>query len=158
MVIAPTLGERLSWTFGFGFLIVWTIIAQAIPIILVRVLFTVVGVVGILHTLRSLIGTKVVIDRFAQTITTNKRSFLLVSRQRVIPFSDVRTVVIDYEQKTYPGGFHGGGTTRDAWKVYLDTAKKTEIDHKANKANMLHLASEISKFIGTELVDNSAKP
>lgn len=55
------------------------------------------------------------------------------------------------------GGPYDGGTTKfDTWEIYL--VGVGEIDHARNRAKMLHLASEISKFIGRELVDNSAKP
>ncbi len=157
MVIETTLGDRLGWMFGFGIIIVWTIIVQIIPDIIARLLFSVFGIVMMVITVRPIIGRKIVIDKFAQTIITKERTFLLISRQRVIPFLDVRSVVIDYERKIYQGGMMGGGGSADAWRVYIDTDKKTKIDHKRNKTNMLHLASEISKFIGTELVDNSAK-
>jgi hypothetical protein len=159
MIIARTLGERLSWIFGFGIIIVWIIIVQGVPDILARVLLSVFGLVMIVIILRPIIGRKIVIDKFAQTTKIEERTLLLKSRQRVIHFSDVRSVVIHYEQKKYLGGgvMGGGGWASDAWKVYLDNAKKDEIDHKTNKANMLHLTSEISKFIGTEIVDNSDK-
>ncbi len=161
IAIGPTISERFWGTFRFVFFIVWCIIVQIIPIIPIRILFSVAGVVGILATLRTLIGTRIVIDKLTQTVTISKRSFFLASRQRVILFSDIRSVVIDYEQQTSGGGAgspHGVSTSYDAWKVSLDIGEKVEIDDTTNKANMLHLASEISRFIGRELVDNSAKP
>ena len=95
-------------------------------------------------------GNKVIIDKLTQNITVDS-GFLFFRRQRVIPFSDVRNIVIDYEQKVSEKRAH------DAWKVSINNVgKKLKIDHTRNKASMFHLASEISSFIGTELVDNSA--
>jgi len=158
MVIRPIFSERFGLIFGLAFVIVWSIIAQFIPIILIRVLFSVFGILMGLLILRGFLGSKIFIDKPTQTVTINKRSFFLASRQRVIPFSDVENVVIDYEQKTSMSGPHGGTTSYDAWKVSLDIGEKVEIKNTTKKANMLYLASEISRFIGRELVDNSAKP
>ncbi len=67
---------------------------------------------------------------------------------------------IDYEKITSGGGgpYGGGTTSRDAWKVSLDIGEKVKIKHTTKKENMLNLATEISKFIGSELLDNSTKP
>lgn len=100
MVIGPALGDRLGMTFVFVFLIGLTIGVQFIPIIWMRVLFSVVGLVLIYVALRSPIVTRIAIDKLAQTVTISDRSFFLVSRQRVHPFSAVRSVRINYEQKT----------------------------------------------------------
>lgn len=158
MVIGPTLGERFWGIIALVFAIVLSIVAQLIPIIWGRVLLTVFGLVLALHILGRLMDTMIVIDKSTQTVTIRERSFFLASRQHIIPFSDVRGVVIDYEQKESDGG-SGGPTSHDAWKVSLDIGgKRSEIDHTTKKADMFYLASEISRFIGTELVDNSAKP
>lgn len=158
LVIGPTLGDQLGVTFGFVFLIGWTIGVQFIPLIWMRVLFSAVGLVLIYIVLRSPIVTRIAIDKLTQTVTISDRSFFLVSRQLVIPFSAVSSVSITYKQKTGGGGGdpYGGGTTKyDTWEIFVGSHK---IDQSTNKAKMLHLTSEISKFIGRELVDNSAKP
>ncbi len=99
---------------------------------------------------------KIEIDKM--TMTINMRTMSTLFRKRVIPFSDVRTVVIDYEAEAKTSGYAAGARV-DAWKVSIDIAgKKFKIDRTRNKENMFHLASEISSFIGTELVDNSAIP
>jgi len=158
ILIGHTTGERIGAIFGLAFVIIVIIIiaAQFLHVILASVVGILIG----LLILRAVLSGKIVINKSTKTITINKRSFFLTSRQRVIPFSEVRNVVIDYLKITSSsGGPYGGGTTsRDAWKVSLDIGGKVEIKHTTKKANMLHLASELSKFIGVELVDNSAKP
>ena len=158
MVIGGPIGGGGRLAFALVFFTFWTIVAQIIPIIWVRALFSVVGVVVILAILRALMGAKIVIDKLTQTVTISRPSFFLVSRQRVIPFSDVRSVVIDYKTLTSGGG-DTVATWQDAWKVSLDiSGKRFKIDHRTKKADMFYLASGISEFIGRELVDNSAKP
>jgi len=157
MVIGPTPGDRFWMTFIFVFLIGWTIGVQFIPIIWMRVLLSVGGLVIIYIVLRSPIVTRIAIDKLAQTVTISNRSFFLVSRQRVIPFSAVRSVRINYEQRAVRsgGGFsaYGGGTKKfDTWEVFIGPHK---IDLSKNREKMLHLASEISKFIGRELVGSN---
>ena len=101
---------------------------------------------------------KTVLDKPSQTVIRRKPSIFFFRRQRVIPFSNVSNVAIDYDPEV--AGTSGVEIWRDdAWKVSLVTGrKKFEIAHTMNKADMLHLANEISKFIEKELVDNSAKP
>ena len=150
-----------SLVFGLVFVIAWTLFVQFIPIILIRVLFSLGGVFGILSFVRILRATRIVLDKPSQTVIVRKPSLFLVRRQRVIPFSYVGSIGIDYAPEVSGGGgpYGGGTTSEDVWKVSLDIGgSKTEVAHTTNKGDMLHLASEISKFIGRELVDNSAKP
>lgn len=151
IVIAPSLSDWLATLF---LLVLATFFSAILP----QPWGIVVGTVGALFALGMVAGNRVVIDRSTQAITMGKRPFLLIHRQRVIPFSNVGSVVIEYEPITSGGGQYST-TARDAWKVSIDiVGKKLKIDHTTNKANMFHLASDISSFIGTELVDNSAKP
>ena len=118
--------------------------------------FIAISVVLGLYILGELSGHKIIIDKLTKSITLKKQHFLLIYRERVVPFSIVRNVVIDYEPHTTASG-PSGTTHHNAWKVSLDIGKKLKIDRTTNEANMFRLASEISKFIGRELVDNSAK-
>lgn len=141
-----------SLIFGLVLFIVWTIIAQFIPITLVRVLFSVVGVVGILFILRMFMAIRIVLDKPTQTVTIRKPSLFLVSRQRVIPFSYVRSVVIDYAPEVIVSNLYRITMSQNSWKVSLNIGgNKFEIAHTTNKADMLYLASEISRFMGKEL-------
>ncbi len=159
MVIGGPIGVWYGLIFGLVFGIALTFGAQFIPIILMRVLFSAVGVMVILLTLRALIGMRIVIDKPTQTVMIMDRSLFLTSRQRTIPFSEVQNVVLDYEAESSGGGEIRTTTWHDAWKVSLDIGdKKLKIDYTTNEAKMFHLASDISSFIGTELEDNSAKP
>ncbi len=63
-----------SLIFGLVFVSVWTLLAQLFDIILFRVLFSLVGVYGILTILRMLMGTRVVLDKPTQTVTVRKPS------------------------------------------------------------------------------------
>lgn len=156
MVIKVDLGG-CSLIFGLIFVIVWTLIVQIIPVILIRVLFSLAGVYGILAILRRLMAIRVVLDKPTQTVTIRKPSLFLVSRRRIIPFSYVRSVVIDYKPQVSGSG--ESSTLERAWKVSLNIgSEKFEIAHTTEKADMYYLASEISTFIGRELVDNSAGP
>ena len=141
------------------FYIVWILLVQFIPVIWVRVLLSLFTVYGILHILLELlVGNRIVLDKPTQTVTIREPSPLLVRKQRVVPFSNVSSVVIDYERWLAGGGAAVVIWHVDVWKVSLDIGEKFEIAHTVNEANMLHLANEISRFIGRELVDNSAKP
>ena len=162
MVIGHTLGEQLGLMFTFVILIGFIIAAQFIPIILIKVLFSIVAILFGLFVLGELIGRKIVIDKLAESIITERRYLSFIRRRRIITFSNVYNVVIDYEKIRYSAG---GGTTgsigksSDAWKVSLNThAGKLEIDHKKNREDMLYLAEGISRFMGKELIDYSAKP
>ncbi len=160
MVIGPTIGERLGSAFGLVVFIVLIIFVQFSPIILVRALFSVVGLVGVLVVLRTLVGARIIIDKPTRTVTISKRSFFLTGRQRIIPFSDVRSVTVDYEPQTSMITGEYGSTTisHDAWSVSLDIGEKFKIDHNAKESDMMNLARGISRFTGKGLVDNSAKP
>jgi len=65
--------------------------------------------------------------------------------------------VIDYKPVVSGGG--ESSTLEHAWKVSLNIgSEKFEIANWTDKEDMFYLASEISTFIGRELVDNSAGP
>ena len=98
-------------------------------------------------------ATRIVLDRTTQTITIKQPSLFLVGRKNVIPFSDVSSIVIAYEPED------SGEVSVDAWDVWLSTGiNKFMVAHTRNKEDMLHIADEISRFIGIELIDNSMKP
>ncbi len=154
MVIGHTTGERIGAIFGLAFVVIVIIIiaAQFFPVILASVVGILIG----LFILRAVLSGNIVIDKSTTTITISKYSLFLTNRSRVIPFSEVRNVRIDYRPLTYVSEY--GRSSRDAWDVSLNIGEKVEIKTTTKKAKMLQLASDISKFISTELVDNSAKP
>ena len=111
-----------------------------------------------LYSLGKIFGTKFIVDKLTQTVGIHERHFLLIHRQRVIPFRDVTRVDIDYKKKC---DIWGGQTLvrRSAWQVSLNVSdEKVKIDHTTNKADMYNLASRVSNFLGKELVDNSEIP
>jgi len=78
------------------------------------------------------VAEKIAIDKLAESITVESRYLLLIHRQRVIPFSAVRSVVIDYK---YVSSSQGGG--RDFWTVSLNTHnKKVQIGSGSNEDDM----------------------
>ena len=66
---------------------------------------------------------KIVIDKLTESITVERRYLLWIRTQRFIPFSTIRSVVIDYK---YISNSQGEG--RDRWSVSLnDYDKKVQI-------------------------------
>ena len=155
IAFGSTLGENLLLgILGFGLFSSFIIIGAIIPNIPITIILSVVGIAGIYFMLHAIIGPRIVLDKPTKTVTISYRSFLFARRQHDIPFSDVRSVVIDYEENT------GQDVTQsnDTWEVSLDIGKKLRIDSTGNKADMLYLANNIGRFIGIELEDKSAKP
>ena len=149
MVIAPT-GQRLLWICVFMVAISLAFFYPPVAIV--------ISVFLGLYSLGKIFGTKFVVDKLAQTVGIHERCFLLIHRQRVIPFQDITSVDIDYKKKW---GLWGSQALvrRSAWQVSLNVGgEKLKIDHTTNKANMCNLASEVSIFMGKELVDNSEIP
>ena len=101
-----------------------------------------------------LMTKKIAIDKLTESITVESRYLLLVHRQRVIPFSAVRSVVVDYK---YVSSSQGGG--RDFWTVSLNAhSKKVQIGSGSNEGDMYGLANAISRIIKKEIEVNSNKP
>lgn len=118
----------------------------------------VISVVLGLYSLGKIIGTKFVVDKLTQSVGIHERRFLFIHRQRVIPFRDITSVDIDYRKKWGVWGAQAL-VRRSAWQVSLNVAgEKLKIDHTTNKADMHNLVSEVSNFMGKELVDNSEMP
>jgi len=156
MVITPRFGNwlvKVSWSILFLFLLElasFTFLSSP-PLGIVLLVLWILFILGLL------IGNRVILKKATQTITFEKRHFLMISTRRVIPFSEVRSVVIDYEAEASSRRRLSGQV--DAWKVSINIiGEKLKIDRTTNKENMVHLASEISSFIGTEQVDKSMKP
>lgn len=148
LVIAISLAFLLLFSFSLP------IPALKTPLLLLLFLspvFAILAVLG-LYILGKIIGNRIIIDKLTESIVFEKRPFLLINRRRLIPLSSVRSVVIDYEPDALEIRM------LNEWKVYLDVGEKLKLGVATNKANMLHLSSEISKFIERPLVDNSAKP
>lgn len=79
MVIGGPIGGGGRLTFALVFFTFWTIAAQIAPILL-RALFSAVGVVVILAILRALMGAKIVIDKLHPDCY-NKQAFFLLGQQ-----------------------------------------------------------------------------
>ncbi len=107
LVMAPTLGERLFELVALAALIVLSIRYPSPWLVALGVL------VGF-HSLGKLVGNRVVIDKPAETIRVEERPFLLIHRQRVVRFSDVSKVAVDYREETWGGRDE---LRMDAWKV-----------------------------------------
>ena len=155
LAIGPTITERLGWIYGFVFSIVWLISVQYISdTLLIRILFSVVGLVLLYYSLRGIIGKRVVIDKLTQTVKIKERSVFLVGRHRIIPFSGITNIEIAYDRVG-----SGAAGSRDTWRVFLNVGGyMVGIDHTLNRTDMQNIATEISRYIGKELVDNSEKP
>jgi len=149
LVIAPT-GQRLLWICVF-------MVAVSIAVFLPPVAIVISVFLG-LYSLGEIIGTKFVVDKLTQSVGIHERRFLFIHRQRVIPFRDITSVDIDYRKKWGAWGAQAL-VRRSAWQVSLNVAgEKLKIDHTTNKADMHNLVSEVSNFMGKELVDNSEIP
>lgn len=161
LIIAPTIGERLLAMLVLAvFIFIFYGIYSSFNL---TPWFIAAAVIMGLYALGKVVGDKIVIDRTAESITVEKRHFLLIRRRRVVSLSAVRSVVIDYKsQRESPRSLGGSWqylTVTDAWEVSLDTGgKKFKIDDTGKKVDMLDLANRISRFIGKELIDNSKTP
>ena len=131
LVIVPSLKERLVWVPYFPFLILFGFFPYLGPIVSVTV--------G-LYILGKIVGTKVIIDKLAKTMTVEERRFLLLHRQRVILFSAVTGVGVGYDS------YH-------EWGIAIYTSDKKVLVDLTAKEGDRHLASEISGFLGKELAD-----
>ena len=80
LILAPSFSDRFKWIF-------WLVVALALGVFLPpRVIGITISVVLGFYCLRKLIGKTVVIDKTTRSITAEERSFLLIPKQRVIPF------------------------------------------------------------------------
>ena len=151
MVIAPALGERVLGILAY--VVLASVIALSlffIPplpgIILVVVL--------LLYGAGELTG-RIVINRMTENITKEKWYFLLVRRRHIVPFWQVTAVVVDYKRASGVARAHG------VWMGYLDVsgqkARRLEIERARSEEEVRHMAGEISRYIGKELVMNSSQ-
>ncbi len=160
LVIVNTFGER---AFGVGFLVFAIILIY--PLIRIGLLTGFFGFLLLVVTLtfiyfgvRILIGRRIILDKSTDSVILESPSLLLIRKKRIIPFTDVKGVEIKYKKWTQGGWFGQGGFDNDGWQVSLDTGgKMVKMDHRNNRENMSHLANKISKFMGKELADHSAK-
>ena len=133
MIFGPTMGERISWVPFFPFIILVGFYSYVGPVI---------SIVWGLFIVGKIIGTTVIIDKLNEIITVEKRHFLLIHKQRVIPFSAVTDIRTGY------GAYD--------WKVYICTDdRKVGVGLTTKKKDLHDLASVVSSFLGRELVDNS---
>jgi len=99
MVIGPTFINR--------FVLIWVLVLMSVTILtfllsevlLPAAIFPIALAIFVgLLTIRGHIDNKTVIDLSTQTIVINKRSVFLKRKRRVIPFSEVKNVVINFSQ------------------------------------------------------------
>ncbi len=160
LVIVNTFGER---AFGVGFLVFAIILIYPLTRIglltgFFGFLLLVVTLVFIYFGVRILVGRRIILDKSTDSVILESPSLLLIRKKRIIPFTDVKGVEITHKKWTQGGWFGVGGFDNDGWQVSLDTGgKKVKMDHRNNRENMSHLANKISKFMGKELADHSAK-
>jgi len=92
-----------------------------------------------LYSLGKIISTKFAVDKLTQSVVIHQRHFLLIHRQRVIPFRDITSVDIDYKKKWEVWGAQAL-IRHSAWQVSLNVAgEKLKIDHTTNKVDMCNL-------------------
>ncbi len=139
MVIAPTLGD--CW---------WLLILAGVSfglIVAFRPLGFVVLVLCVLFALGQLMGNRVILDKATQSIIIEKRHFLLIHTQRVIPFSTVTDVKVHHREPEYVSGTYG--KTEGSWVVYLNlSGGRVRITDGAGEWGGWGEADEISRFIG----------
>jgi len=150
-------GSERGWSFILGLtaIIVWLVLSQFIPLLWLRIILSIGGALLLLAFLQSMIGKKIVIDKQAETITIGKRSFFLTSRQRIVRFSEIKNLIVNYRH--IRGTSESTAGPSETWELLLDIGEKLEIERGSNRTNLLSVAGEISGFIGKELIDNSAK-
>ncbi len=102
-------------------------------------------------------GQEVIIDSSTRSIILERRAFFIFPKRRVISFSLVTSVVIDYRHK----GIHIRGNG-DLWQISLNTndtrAQNIKMDHSDEEEYTYDLAEVISQLIGKEIKENSTKP
>ncbi len=144
MVIVSSLSQRLGWILLLAFAIFMGFIG--FPSLSVAPI--VISVVFGICALANLRSRKVVIDKLTQSISLDERRFLLIYRQRIIPFSAVKGMTMDEKIRTNPQG----GIPHKAWEISIDIGgKKLKIDKGSNRMNMLELAEKISLFMEKKL-------
>ena len=164
LVITSTLGERLLGIFAVVVFIIFLAVCfiflarfQARPTGFFVVLCIVPPLIGIYIGVRRLMGKRIVLEKFTNSVILKAPSLLLVRQKRIIPFAEVNSVEMTYKS-IHTGGSYGG-YNRAGWQVSLDTGDQmVKIDHTTDRENMLYLADKISKFMGKEVVDNSEPP
>ena len=155
LIIVATLGERIG---GVIFLIMASILLSYYFLIFSRsdfgfftvIPFIVIPLVFIYWGMRMLISKRFFFNKSLNNIIVEKPSLLLIREKHILSFADIENVDIMYS-RTY--------NATEGWRVSLNTGGKSiEVDHGTSKDKMYNLADEISKFTGTLLADNSAKP
>lgn len=147
MVIGPTIG--CGWIILLV-IVVSVVIAGFLP------WGVVIAIIIVMYAVGELTGNKIVIDKATETITIEKRHFLLIHRRRVIPFSKVAVggVTVERHLSGGGGGPGGGGGTRVTWDVHLVFGvpgvgiKKFRIDRSGNEREIRYIADEISNLLG----------
>ena len=161
LVIVNTFGEQAFGVLCLVFAIIGIYLLVSLLTSLLGFLLLVFPLILIYSGVRILMGRRVILDKSTDSVILESPSLLLTRKKRIIPFTAVKGVEITntkWKQWTQGGTFRQEGFDSGGWQVSLDTGgKMVKIDHRSNRENMSYLANKISKFIGKELVDHSAK-
>ena len=142
MVFAPTLGGQFWWLSLLA-------LASFVLILTLRPLGIVVMVISVLFALGQLMGNRIVLDKATQSIIIEKRHFLLIHTQRVIPFSEITSVEVHHHEPEYVSTPYGGEKSPATWDVYLCTlGGRIKIANGEGEWGGRGYADAISRFIG----------
>lgn len=148
LVFGPTLGSRLKWLLLLVIVIPLGFVYPPLSIIISCIL-------GLLIIGKATIdGRKIIIDNVTGRIVVENRFFFFFCSRRVIPFSAVTNVVLDYKR----GSISTSGSSPSEWKVSLDVGSEpVKIAQSKEGRDMRSKAYVISEFMGKEMIDNAAK-
>ncbi len=123
-----------------------------------RFTLVVLAALAAAQLLGSLLDSGIVMDKTTASITIRARYLWWINRRRVIPFSDVNSVVVDHTVLR-PVGQYGYLSEQHSWSLSLDIGEKLLLDYDRTNSmekglEMTSLAKSISQFLGKELVEN----
>jgi len=96
-------------------------------------------------------GKKVFIDKANEQIVLRNRYLFFIRRERVIPFADISSVVV--ESRVHSGGSHGGSEVTWSRLSIVVGGAKVAIDDSKNEWEMWSLGQRVSQLTGKEMVD-----
>ncbi|HEY31895.1 MAG TPA: MFS transporter [Dehalococcoidia bacterium] len=168
LVIAPGFVQRLRSNY-FDFLLMTMILGSGISMIVISIIrwsfpFILLAIIGLFFTvvgwlyLIYITSKKIIISKYSGTIVFEFRDPLLIKRQRSIPISKAKKVVINKD-------WFGGPSWEDSfhWECSLDTGEediKLESLNQGqrNEEDIYSLARAIGAFLEKEVVDRSSEP
>lgn len=151
LVITPPLAQRVVVLLFLGAAIL------GVVILVVSVggflLFPILFIAVFLYIAGHIIGKKFVLDKLTENITLEKRHFMVVNKRRVIPFSAITSVTIEYKERRSQSGSY------DTWRVSLDIGdERIWVDQKSKQEDIYHIANEIGRFIDKKVAVKSYGP